>query len=92
VWLDENELEFTTMEFSILTLFMKNPGVVFGREQLMEKLRGIEWDVYNRSIDVLMSKLRQKLGDNPKNPRFFKTIWGAGYLFLGDSHEAHSNS
>jgi DNA-binding response OmpR family regulator len=42
----------------------------------------IDGDVDSRSVDVLISRLRQKLGDDPKNPRYIKTIWGSGYLFV----------
>ena len=54
------------------------------REIILDSLKGIEWEVFNRSIDVLISRLRQKLKDDPKNPRFIKTIWGSGYKFIGD--------
>jgi DNA-binding response OmpR family regulator len=49
----------------------------------MDSLRGIEWDVYDRSVDVLISRLRQKLDDHPKHPRFIRTIHGTGYTFIG---------
>jgi two-component system phosphate regulon response regulator OmpR len=55
---------------------------VLSRDQIMERVRGIDWEAYNRSIDVAMSRLRHKLQDDPKRPRYFKTIWGTGYLFL----------
>ena len=48
----------------------------------MDKIRGIDWEAYNRSIDVAVSRLRQKLQDDPKHPRYIKTVWGSGYLFL----------
>ncbi len=48
----------------------------------MDRIRGIDWEAYNRSIDVAISRLRQKLQDDPKRPRYIKTIWGAGYQFL----------
>jgi DNA-binding response OmpR family regulator len=44
----------------------------------------MEWEPYNRSIDVLISRLRQKLGDDPKRPIFLKTVRGAGYMYIGD--------
>ena len=53
----------------------------------MDNLRGIEWDAFNRSIDVLISRLRQKLKDDPKKPRYIKTVWGAGYMFVGEENE-----
>ena len=51
---------------------------------MLERMRGIEWDAYSRSVDVLLSRLRGKLKDDPKNPRFLKTVWGAGYMFVGE--------
>lgn len=75
-------LSLTTSEFELLALFLKNPGTVLNRDEIMDRTRGIDWDAYNRSIDVAMSRLRHKLNDDPKQPRYFKTIWGTGYLFL----------
>ncbi|MFA6236878.1 MAG: response regulator transcription factor [Bacteriovorax sp.] len=77
-------LDLTTMEFEILCLFMKNPGVTLSREQVVDKIRGIEWDSIDRTIDVLISRLRNKLKDDAKNPKYLKTIWGSGYRFVGE--------
>jgi len=81
---NDKPVDLTTTEFEILKLFMKRPGVVFTRDQVLDSLWDIEGDVFNRSVDVLISRLRQKLGDDPKNPRFIKTIWGSGYMLIGD--------
>lgn len=86
VWLDGAPLYLTTAEFEILALFLKHPGTVLSRDEIMDRLHGIEWEAYNRSIDVTMSRLRHKLNDDPKRPRYFKTIWGTGYLFLPSPH------
>ncbi len=75
-------LPLTTMEFELLALFVKNPGAVLSRDEIMDCTPGIDWEAYSRSIDVAMSRLRHKLNDDPKQPRYFKTIWGTGYLFL----------
>jgi DNA-binding response OmpR family regulator len=80
-------IELTTMEFEILCLFIQNPGKVLARDWIMESLRGFEWEAFDRSIDVLISRLRQKLNDNPKSPRYIRTIWGRGYKFIGEEHE-----
>ncbi len=82
VTLDEKEIDLTTGEFEILKLFLKRPGIVFSRTQILDSLGDMEWDFYNRSVDVLISRLRQKLKDDPKNPRFIKTVWGAGYMLV----------
>lgn len=80
--LDGVPIDLTTMEFELLALFLRQPGTVLTRDQIMEQVRGIDWEAYNRSIDVAMSRLRHKLHDDPKHPRYFKTVWGTGYLFL----------
>jgi len=84
VLLDGRPVDLTAAEFEILSVFVKNPGRVLNRDQILEKIRGIEWEPFNRSVDVLMSRLRQKLNDDPKNPSFFKTVWGTGYMFIGE--------
>ncbi len=81
--LSEQQIDLTTAEFEILKYFSDNPGKVLSRDDIMDQIRGIEWDAFNRSVDVLVSRLRQKLNDDPKNPRFIKTIWGSGYMFIG---------
>jgi DNA-binding response OmpR family regulator len=81
-WLDGDPVDLTTTEFEILAFFLQQPGTVLSRDQIMDRVRGIDWEAYNRSIDVAMSRLRHKLKDDPKRPRYFKTIWGIGYLFL----------
>ena len=88
VRVDDKLVHLTLNEFECLVLLVKNKGKVLNRDQIIEELRGIEWDAYNRSVDITMSRLRQKLGDDPKNPRFIKTIWGTGYLFIGGENEA----
>jgi DNA-binding response OmpR family regulator len=66
-----------------MAVFARYPGVVLHRERLVDLLKGAEWDPVNRSLDVLVSRLRQKLGDDPQAPRYLKTVRGTGYLFLG---------
>ena len=83
VTVDDKPAGLTSSEFECLALLVNNSGKVLNRDQIIEQLRGIEWDAFNRSVDITMSRLRQKLGDDPKNPRFIKTIWGTGYLFIG---------
>jgi len=87
VLLDGENVDLTTMEFEILSLFVRNPGKVFTRDHLMDRIRGIEWEAFDRSIDVLISRLRQKLNEHPKKPSFIKTIWGTGYKFIGEALE-----
>lgn len=77
------DLGLTTTEFEILALFMRNPGIVMNRDRIMEYLKGIECEAFNRSIDIAVSRLRKKLKDPAAHPKFFKTVWGEGYLFIG---------
>jgi DNA-binding response OmpR family regulator len=83
VSLDSNELDLTTMEFELLSILMESHGRVLSRNRLIERLRGIDADVYDRSIDMLVSRLRDKLGDDSHSPRFIKTVRLTGYQFVG---------
>jgi DNA-binding response OmpR family regulator len=85
--LQDAELELTGAEFELLGLFVRNRGRVLSRERIMDVTRGVDWDAYDRSIDVLVSRLRQKLGDDAKRPSFIRTIRGAGYTFIGGGSE-----
>jgi DNA-binding response OmpR family regulator len=80
-------LELTTAEFELLALFVRNRGRVLTRDRIMEATRGLDWEAFDRSIDVLVSRLRQKLGDDPRQPSFIKTVRGLGYRFIGGAHE-----
>lgn len=82
--LNGTPLDLTRMEFEILSLLMKNPGMTFSREQLVEKIRGMEWDSVDRTVDVIISRLRTKLQEDAKNPKYLKTMWGSGYRFIGN--------
>ncbi len=83
VELDGNDVELTTMEFELLKSLMESRGRVMSRDRLLERLRGIDADVYDRSIDMLISRLREKLGDEPRQPRFIRTVRMSGYQFVG---------
>jgi DNA-binding response OmpR family regulator len=87
VKLSNENLDITTAEFELLKFFVKKAGKVLNRDQILDNMRGLEWDAFNRSVDVLISRLRQKLQDDPKNPRYIKTVWGSGYIFIGDEIE-----
>jgi two-component system response regulator CpxR len=72
-------LDLTTLEFAILTSLLKSKGRVKTRERLIEEVSERRFDVFDRSIDVHVSSLRKKLGDDAKAPRFIHTIRGIGY-------------
>lgn len=82
VELDGEPLELTTMEYQLLRLFAANPGRTFNRDEILNELRGIDAQLFSRSVDILVSRLRQKLKDTSRQPRFIKTVWGTGYAFV----------
>jgi DNA-binding response OmpR family regulator len=82
--LDGNPVDLTTNEFAALVLLVRNAGKVLNRDQILQELRGMDCDAFNRSVDIAVSRLRQKLNDNPKSPEFIKTVWGTGYVFIGN--------
>jgi len=84
--LDGHPVDLTTNEFTALELLARNAGKVLNRDQILQELRGMDCDAYNRSVDIAVSRLRQKLKDNPKSPEFIKTIWGTGYVFVADKN------
>jgi len=88
VRVQDRPVELTAMEFEALAVFTRNPGIVLDRDRIFELLKGLDDESYDRSIDVLVSRLRQKLGDDPKAPRFLRTVRGAGYMFIaGEGQE-----
>lgn len=84
VKLDDELIELTTMEYELLILFMQSPNKTFTRDELMNRLRGIDAELFSRAVDTLVSRLRHKLNDTSKTPRFIKTVWGRGYTFVGE--------
>ncbi len=81
--LDDRSLDLTTNEFTVLDLLARHAGEVLDRDRILRALRGMDSEAFNRTVDITMSRLRQKLGDDPKSPEFIKTIWGSGYKFIG---------
>jgi DNA-binding response OmpR family regulator len=77
-------LTLTAAEFELLGLLVRNRGRVLTRDRIMDETRGIDWAAYDRSIDVLVSRLRQKLGDDARRPAFIRTVRGVGYSFIGE--------
>ena len=84
VLLDDKPISLSTTEYEALLLFVEHTGETLDREYLVENLRGISWQSYDRSVDVLVSRLRGKLGETPNKTRFIKTIHGLGYKFIGE--------
>lgn len=76
------EISLTTAEFNLLKLFVESPQQELDRNTLMERLKGYEHTPFDRSIDVRVRRLRQKIEDDPAKPRYILTVWGKGYLFV----------
>lgn len=85
VKLGGKSIELTSTEFDILMLFAKNNGKVLSRDFLMQKTKGAVWQYYDRSIDVMVSRLRNKL--KQKNFRLIKTVQSVGYIFYAEKEE-----
>lgn len=74
----------TSGEFSVLKIFARHPKIPLSREKLMELARGREYDVYDRSLDVQISRLRKLIEPDPSKPIYIQTVWGLGYVFIPD--------
>jgi two-component system OmpR family response regulator len=78
-------IALTTQEFELLWLLASRHGEVLLRDEIYQRLRGLEYDGLDRTVDVCISHLRKKLGDDGDSPSRIKTVWGKGYLFVADS-------
>ena len=88
VRLEGKPVELTSAEYDLLWLLASNAGKILSREEIFERLRGIEYDGQDRSIDVRISRIRPKVGDDPMNPKRIKTVRSKGYLFVKDILES----
>ena len=79
------QLALTTGEFSVLKVLVQNARTPLSRDKLMELARGREYEVFDRAIDVQISRLRKLLESDPTNPKFIQTVWGFGYVFVPDA-------
>ena len=82
--LDGRVLDLTGYEFAILRVLVERAGRPVSRDQLLDLAKGDGGDVFDRSIDGHVSRLRRKLGDDPRHPRLIKTVRGIGYLFVSE--------
>ena len=81
VTVDVTPVDLTTLEFDLLHALVDHPGWVYSREQLLEQVWGYDYLGDSRVIDVHVANLRKKLGDDPVDPRFIRTVRGVGYKF-----------
>lgn len=77
---DDISVSLSTGEFALLRVMLERPRVVLSREQLLSLTRGREADVFDRSIDNMVSRLRRKIEPDPRDPQTIKTVWGGGYV------------
>ena len=87
---DGEPIALTTGEFSMLKAFARHPRLPLSRDKLMELARGREYEAFDRSLDVQISRLRKLIEPDPAKPRYIQTVWGVGYVFVpdGGSREA----
>jgi OmpR family response regulator RpaB len=83
VLIDNKMCNLTSMEYETLALLATNPGKVFSRDDLLNEIKGIDTELFSRSIDIMVSRLRQKI-KNEQNRQFIQTVWGRGYQFVGE--------
>jgi DNA-binding response OmpR family regulator len=79
--MDGEEIDLTAHEFDLLFLLASNPGIVFSRESLVQKVWGDDTFVSARSVDTLVKRIRKKIEPDPEEPQFILTVWGTGYKF-----------
>lgn len=82
---NDEEVKLTSMEYDLLRAFTKSPNRVLSRDDILNLTQSRDWDPYDRSIDIRIARLRQKIEDDPKHPQIIKTIRGAGYMFVPNS-------
>ena len=85
--LEDRVIELSTNEFDLLWMLAQSAGTAVARDHICREMRGIEYDGFDRSTDMLISRLRKKLGDDLSRPYRIKTVWGKGYLLAPDAWE-----
>ena len=83
-------IELTTNEFDLLHLLASHAGSILSRDDLLNKLRGFGYDGMDRTVDMLISRLRKKFSDDPSKPKRIKTVWKKGYLFVAEAWQAET--
>jgi len=78
------KIPLTTGEFAVLKAFARHPRQPLSRDKLMEIARGREYEAFDRSLDVQVSRLRRLIEPDPSKPRYLQTVWGLGYVFIPD--------
>ncbi|MCD8553547.1 response regulator transcription factor [Seleniivibrio sp.] len=84
VTLDGKEVILSPNEYELLIFLAENAGLTMSRDDISERLRGINYDGLDRTVDITVSRLRKKIGDSDKRPEKIKTVWGKGYMLVKD--------
>jgi DNA-binding response OmpR family regulator len=79
---DSQSVSLTSMEFDLLKAFAENPNKVLNRDQLLNLSHNRDWDPFDRSIDIRITRLRRKIENEPSKPQIIKTVRGVGYMFV----------
>jgi len=79
---DDIKIPLTAAEFEVLKLFIQNPNIVLTRDQIVDSVESMKWASVGKSVDVIVGRIRHKIGDDPKNPTYIKAIKGFGYKFI----------
>jgi two-component system phosphate regulon response regulator OmpR len=87
---DQGPVPLTSSEYDLLQVFLAHPNRVLNRDQLLDLLRGYERSPFDRSIDVLVARLRAKIEPDTKHPAYIRTVWGKGYLFTPEGAQPAS--
>jgi two-component system phosphate regulon response regulator OmpR len=82
----QENLTLTSTEFALLKVLIANRGRPLGRDRLLELSQGRDSETLSRSVDVQILRVRRLIEDDPANPIWIKTVWGKGYVFVGESH------
>ncbi|MDR1971774.1 MAG: response regulator transcription factor [Treponema sp.] len=88
VWLKGKDLALTSREYGILRALMSRPSKIFTREEILDRLEGDDFEGFDRSVDTHIKRLRQKLGDDSRSPRYIMTVYGMGYRFAGEGESS----
>ncbi len=82
VWVDDKQVDLTVREFDLLLYFLRHPDRAFSRVQLLDQVWGYNHEGYEHTVNTHINRLRAKVEQNPKKPRYIQTVWGVGYKFL----------
>ena len=81
LFISGKDIDLTSKEYDLMLLFVKNPGKIYGRDELLSTIWGSDYPGDARTVDVHIRRLREKIEPNPSEPKYIRTRWGAGYYY-----------